>query len=414
MKFTNAAAALAAVTVGVWLVACASDENASVPEGHDGESRVPATDASVSEDASDADATQVEECGPDTLCSFGPFDSSIPGGALDLRTRITQIRGRSATDVWAIGAHGAVAHFDGMSWSLSETGAVESFASIWLRDSSEVVAVTMEQFYGRGGELDGPDGGTPSTGGWLLANEPTLQDETAFALSPEFPNLRWPVTSTWAPVGAEWLWGTTLAGKKAYGIGATTNENNGLWRARIAPGTRTLEITGVLPPGACDLMGCLKMFAIHGSSADELWAVGDAGATFHITGAQGDTPVVTPFDSQTRAALNGVWVASATEAWSVGGVGTIRHYRGGAISWDVVDGVPTTENLRAVWGTSSSDVWAVGDNATVLHFDGVSWSPVKIADLGERRPDLFTVWSATPGHVWIGGQGVFLSVGGKP
>jgi hypothetical protein len=39
---------------------------------------------------------------------------------------------------------------------------------------------------------------------------------------------------------------------------------------------------------------------------------------------------------------------------------------------------------------------------------------VKVAGLGELRPDLYAVWSSAPGHVWIGGQGVVLSLGGKP
>jgi len=59
-------------------------------------------------------------------------------------------------------------------------------------------------------------------------------------------------------------------------------------------------------------------------------------------------------------------------------------------------------------------VWAVGDGAVVLHYDGTRWSRMKIAGLGPRRPDLYTVWTAAPGHVWIGGHGVFLSLGGKP
>jgi hypothetical protein len=142
--------------------------------------------------------------------------------------------------------------------------------------------------------------------------------------------------------------------------------------------------------------------------------VGVRGAAFHVTGAQSETPTITAFDSQTWAALEGVWAASATDVWAVGGAGTIRHYTGDAVSLDVVDDVPTTEDLHGVWGSSSSDVWAVGDAATVLHYDGATWSRVEIRGLGERKPSLFTVWSPAPGHVWVGGEGVILSLGGKP
>ena len=100
--------------------------------------------------------------------------------------------------------------------------------------------------------------------------------------------------------------------------------------------------------------------------------------------------------------------------WAVGTVGTIRRCRGDVHLWEAVDDVPTNEALNAVWGTSASDIWAVGDAGVVLHYDGARWSRVKVAGLGVARPDLYSVWSPAPGHVWIGGQGVVLSLGGKP
>ena len=38
----------------------------------------------------------------------------------------------------------------------------------------------------------------------------------------------------------------------------------------------------------------------------------------------------------------------------------------------------------------------------------------QIGGLGSRRTDLTSVWTSGPGHVWIGGEGVVLSLGGKP
>ena len=67
-----------------------------------------------------------------------------------------------------------------------------------------------------------------------------------------------------------------------------------------------------------------------------------------------------------------------------------------------------------MWGTSSSDVWVVGDRALVLHYDGKQWSRVPVGGLEGLRPDLYAVWTAEPGHVWIGGEGTVLSIGGKP
>ena len=134
----------------------------------------------------------------------------------------------------------------------------------------------------------------------------------------------------------------------------------------------------------------------------------------HITNADGDTPILDEFNSQTWNSLRGVWAASTSEAWAVGANGTIRRFIDKPILWDVVTDVPTEEHLNAVWGTSSSDIWAVGNHAVVLHYDGKSWIRMKVAGLGSLRPDLFTVWSPAPGHVWVGGQGVILAIGGHP
>ncbi|MBN9160348.1 MAG: hypothetical protein J0I07_05260 [Myxococcales bacterium] len=47
-------------------------------------------------------------------------------------------------------------------------------------------------------------------------------------------------------------------------------------------------------------------------------------------------------------------------------------------------------------------------------YDGSRWSRVKVAGAGVRRPDLYTIWSPGAGHVWVGGQGILLALGGNP
>lgn len=406
MKSAYAIAAITALGTGAFVVACASDENPSLAAPNDG-GRLPEQDGASTTDAGNGDGGQPDDpCLPNALCPFGPFDPSTPGGALDLRTRIQSIRGRSPNDVWAVGAHGAIAHFDGTTWSRSETGAMESLLAMWLRGTSEIALASLDVIYARNADLDGLDGGVTSADGWTRTDRPAIAEDSS---GTSFPS---DVSSVWATDSAEWLWGTTLY---YFLSGApSTSQANGLWRVRVTSETRALELDAVLPPGACQQMGCLQMLSIHGSSADDLWAGGARGALFHITDAQSETPNITAFNSQTWAGLEGIWAASATDVWAVGGAGTIRHWTGNPLSWDVVDGVPTTEDLHAVWGTSSSDVWAVGGAKTVLHYDGAAWSRVDVAGLGQRNPDLFTVWSPSPGHVWIGGDGVILSLGGRP
>lgn len=382
----------------VVLEACAeSDGGAGAPDPEPG-GKLPEADAGDA--GPGADAAAPDPCRPDTLCPndlFGPEGS----GKVDLRTRINVIRGRSASDVWAGGAAGAVVHFDGAAWTRSETNALESIRGFWLRGSGELALVSMSPAAAlvRGLDLEPADGAQPSTGGWLRVKSSAVPTSVSKNL-----------TSAWGAPNAKWVWGTTGSVDQNH-----TGENNanGVWRARIDTGSRAVVVDAALPAGACKVLGCWWMSSIHGASADELWAVGRNGTTIHVTNAEGDAPEVAAVDSRTWAMLYGVWAAGPNEAFAVGGRGTIRHFVGG----DVRDGVtdaPVTEDLRAVWGTSSADVWAVGDDACVLHFDGTRWSRVAVTGLDGRRPDLYAVWTTEPGHVWAGGDGVLLSIGGKP
>lgn len=363
------------------------------------------TDASAdgpvlgSDATADADAN-IDPCVSGALCPVARFGTPDTGAEFDSVTRINVIRGRSPSDVWAAGSAGAMAHFDGTAWKRSQTPTQESVRALWLRQSGEMAWMSMHpaSTFVRGVDLEAADGAQMSADGWLSAKDVPVPG-----------TLNTTLTAAWSTAEAEWLWGTTAG----LSVEANGSQNNGLWRARIDNEARSLEIEDALPAGACNKLGCWWMEAVHGSSANDLWAVGRHGTTLHVTDAQSGTPTITSLDSQTWAALNGVW-AFGSEMFAVGGVGTIRHYPGTGDSLDVVNETQTTETLRAVWGTSPNDVWAVGDAACVIHWDGMHWSRVAVGGLGGRRPDLYTVWTATPGKVWIGGDSVLLTLGGEP
>jgi hypothetical protein len=385
------------------LVACAGDAEPS-----DGEPGPPPPDASGGDvrDAASADAeagpcTDCEyfptECRADILCSNGPYDTGPD--SLDRRAQLNAIRGRSPSDVWVVGALGAAAHFDGTSWTRSDVGGGETLRTIWLRNSAEVAFGTFESIYTRGVDIQEGDAGVPSPGGWAArgsAQVPSWQiyDPTRIQL-----------TSAWAAPEAQWLWCTTTT----YHV----SQNSGLWRMRMSPTGNPIVEIGI-PAAICRDLPCSQMTSIHGRSKSDLWTVGYKGASLRILDADSDTPTLSVFNTQTYVALFGVWEAPDSEIWAVGANGTIRRHKGNSVRWDVIDDVPTMEHLRAVSGSSGSDIWAVGDRGVVLHYDGATWSRVEIAGLGLRRPDLTAVWVPEPGHVWIGGIGVILSLGGKP
>ena len=369
------------------------DESRGVPEP--GPSLDGGLDAAREVDACpDADCEYFPEvCSPDSLCPNGPFDSTPSGDGLDPLLMINVIRGRSTSDIWAAGAMGAIAHFDGPFWTRSDLGSRETLKALWLLDSGEVTFGTFSRTYTRGLEV-GDAGAGASAGGWTLGVP---------AIPPDLRPTQVQLGSTWSAPGSKWLW---CAATPIF-------QGSGLWRMRRSP-EAVLAVEAGGAADVCSVEPCGRMNSIHGASANELWAVGEVGSAVRITGADGDSPVIQGFNTQTWNALNGVWAASPTDVWAVGAGGTVRHYTGDAMLWETVAGVPTNEVLRAISGSSSSDIWAVGDAGIVLHYDGKSWSRVKVAGLGPRRPDFTTVWVAAPGHVWVGAQGVILSLGGKP
>lgn len=120
---------------------------------------------------------------------------------------------------------------------------------------------------------------------------------------------------------------------------------------------------------------------VHGSSASDVWLVGEKGRITHFDGSK-----LTELASGTTATLFGVWAASPTDAWAVGGTPAGTGADGGAGENDVVlrwDGTawksaPLPKALGRtyfkVWGASADDVWIVGEAATTWHFAGGTWT----------------------------------------
>ena len=112
-------------------------------------------------------------------------------------------------------------------------------------------------------------------------------------------------------------------------------------------------------------------------------------------------------------ALLSVWGSSASNIFAVGDGGRIVRYNGSA--WSAMSS-PTSRTLARVSGSGANDVWAVGDSV-VLHFDGSQWSSVPMTfDLrrvqnelptptqrANGQPSGFGLYVRGPREVYIGG-----------
>jgi hypothetical protein len=154
-----------------------------------------------------------------------------------------------------------------------------------------------------------------------------------------------------------------------------------------------------------------SLVSISGSSANDVWAVGDEGAIIHW---DGNSWTEVPSGLQTiwvptggQSALRGVWSAGPGDAWAVGDA--ILHWDG--TSWSVAVAPVPNVFWQAVWGAGPSDVWIVGyaqpgtagaTGRAAMHWDGNQWTTTHV-ETGPEPPSftsLVAVWGTGHGDVW--------------
>jgi hypothetical protein len=145
------------------------------------------------------------------------------------------------------------------------------------------------------------------------------------------------------------------------------------------------------------------LYSVWGSSATDVWAVGEAGSIVHWDGT-----AWTEIPSGVHGVLRGVWASGTSDAWAVGENATILRWNGTA--WARAAGVPATGyHWRAVWGTNASDLWIAGDDTSVptqngyggamLHWNGSAWTMYTAAQ------SFGAIWGTGSNDVWgLGGD----------
>jgi hypothetical protein len=144
---------------------------------------------------------------------------------------------------------------------------------------------------------------------------------------------------------------------------------------------------------------------IHGTSAHDVWAVGEKGLALHWDGSSWAA-----LPTGTTANLYGVFAAAPDDVWAVGGSPTsagpndvLLHYDGSSFS-EVVPPRMLGATYFKVWGLSASDVLVVASAGLALHYDGTSWSEVATG----THATLFTVHGAAGAVRAIGGAPAVL------
>ncbi len=140
-------------------------------------------------------------------------------------------------------------------------------------------------------------------------------------------------------------------------------------------------------PTAEDLWG------VWGASPDNLWAVGGRGredgqaTLLHFDGTDWGAETIPQLQRAGVNALFKVWGSSASDVYVVGQRGGVLHYDGNTWTEQLVG---ASEDLISVWGTGPDLVVAVGGRGSgiVSLFDGTSWKTESLAPF----PGLNGVW----------------------
>ncbi|AKV04759.1 Type IV fimbrial biogenesis protein PilY1 [Labilithrix luteola] len=356
-----------------------------MPDARDaGEAAVDGADARDADAESTCDASDPDCTTHELSCAEAPWcPVSSP---LDPQAVLTAVWGSGKTDVWAVGSNGTIMHFDGTAWKAMPAGIPVTFNAVWGSGPNDVWAACGPNV------LFHSEGMHGASATWT--NTPLTTEETRRGR-------------------AYTIWGTSPNDIRIGGEPAEMNDPETGVYSTFNLMRRTAGDAG---PSWKFIEGVAAIHGIWGSSADDVWMIADnsedvpwmRAMILHGTKAgDGADESWTPVDSQSSVVLDGIWGSSANDVWAVGDQGTIRHFSGGAARWDIVAS-PTSARLHAVWGSSARDVWAVGDSGTILHYDGAAWTASPAAFVLGKKPDLRGVWGSGANDVWIVGDGVVL------
>jgi photosystem II stability/assembly factor-like uncharacterized protein len=255
-----------------------------------------------------------------------------------VKERFSGIWGASASDVFAVGSQGAVIRFDGWNWSPMEPVPTtdRDLNGVWGNFSSNVFAVGNDgvilHFNGRA---------------WSAMTSPTTANLAG-------------------------VWGTSK-GPRAYTVGAAGTilaYDGSAWQ--IQPGITKAALTDV-------------------------WGVSDGSAVYIVGGPRRDAAGVrrhtvlqkksaawqqmnTPPVNQGSGILRAVWGTSADNVFAVGDHGVILHYDGNPSgSWARMKS-GSSEHLNDIGGSDDGTwIYAAGSHATILRYRDGAWMPAKIA-----------------------------------
>ena len=307
-------------------------------------------------------------------------------------TSISGIWGSAPNNVYAVGAPAlgggfsdmgaggaSVMRWDGSSWT-AVTTPIGPLTSIWGSGPSDVWVdgKTVWHFDGTNwwqmATATGPMWGPAVGDVWILGSEPFFGAQTQISSG---------VVAT-TNSGIKWGYNAIAgAGTDAWAVGNGGEMAHFDGQAWSSQTRRLFDAPSEYSP---------VLLQVHGTSASDLWVVGE-GAIAHWDGsAWSRFPVCTYED------WRGVFTPAPNDVWIVGGQ---KLLHGDGTRWRIADD-PNADDpsplhkFYGVWGSGPTDLWAV--DSALLHFDGTDWS------VFDAVSTLTTVTGTGPNHVLVAGS----------
>lgn len=326
-------------------------------------------------------------------------------------------------NAWAVGADGAVLHWDGGQWSMwGGGGPTSDLLGVGGTAGGQAFAVGTGSFVGQVSAAGIGKQNTPPGSQFAAvavsagAVSPSAVAVGAMGAVLELNGKDW--TSA-AAFTADDLTGVAAYGDGGYvavsGGGVFERPAGGGWSQSFTPDGLLLAVTAVAPGSAIAVgsfgsmasqlkgvwtsqtwpFGPANLAAISAVSAQDIWVVGDDGYAGHYNGLNWEERL-----TGASTHLRGVWSPGAGDAFAVGLLGTILRWQGGA--WAPMDGPPGID-WRSVWGRSATDVYAVGMGGKLAHWDGAVWTDLTPSQ-DKIDKTLRAVWGLNASDIWAVGD----------